>query len=107
MISGYLRLSLSNTLGWLVGVPDVDDAPVVPAVVGRDRTRMKYQMMPAAIARPMMIHSQGVSPPSVVGGAGEPGAAGNVAWAKASLTAASVIIVKPWSLLSIMFPFRP
>ena len=25
---GYLRLSLSNTLGWLVGIPEVAEGPV-------------------------------------------------------------------------------
>jgi hypothetical protein len=30
-----------------------------------------------------------------------------VAWARASLTAASVVIVKTWSLFSIMISFRP
>jgi hypothetical protein len=33
--------------------------------------------------------------------------AGGVAWARASFTTASVTIVKAWSLLSIMCPFRP
>src|SRR3712207_1606484 len=42
---GYLRVSLSNTLGWLVDVPDVEEEPgVVPAAVLRDRPRMKYQI---------------------------------------------------------------
>jgi hypothetical protein len=100
-----LGFLLSNTLGWLVGVPGVAEVLVVPAVVARDRPRMKYQTMPAMIARAMMIHSHGTPPPSVV--AGEPGAAGGVAWAKAAFTAPSVMIVKTWSLLSIMFPFRP
>jgi hypothetical protein len=99
-----LRLSLSNTLGPLVGVPDLAEEPVVPAVVACDRPRMKYHTMPAMIAKPMMIQSQGV-PPSVV--AGEPDVAGGVAWAKASFTAPSVTTVKTWSLLSIMFLFRP
>jgi hypothetical protein len=103
-----LGFLLSNTLGWLVGVPGVAEVLVVPAVVARDRPRMKYQTMPAMIARAMMIHSQGTPPPSVVAGAaGELGAAGGVAWAKAAFTAPSVMIVKTWSLLSIMFPFRP
>jgi hypothetical protein len=104
----YLGFLLSNTLGWLVGVPGVAEVLVVPAVVARDRPRMKYQTRPAMIARAMMIHSHGTPPPSVVAGAaGEPGAAGGVAWAKAAFTAPSVMIVKTWSLLSIMFPFRP
>jgi hypothetical protein len=105
--AAYLRLSLSNTLGWLVGVPEVAEGPVVPVVVARDRPRMKYQTRPAIIARPMMIHNQGVPPSVVAGAAGEPGAAGGVAWARAAFTAPSVMIVKTWSLLSIMFPFRP
>jgi hypothetical protein len=104
----YLRLSLSNTLGWLVGVPGVAEVLVVPAVVARDRPRMKYQTIPAMITRAIMIHNHGTPPPSVVAGAaGEPDAAGGVAWAKASFTAASVMIVNTWSLLSIMVPFRP
>jgi len=107
--SGYLRLSSSNTLGRLVGVPEVPEEPVVPAVVLRDSPRMKYQTRPATIARPIMIQSQGVPLPSSVGAGagGEPGVAGGVAWARASFTAPSVMIVKTWSLLSIMFPFRP
>jgi hypothetical protein len=106
--AAYLRLSLSNALGWLVGVPGVAEVLVVPAVVARDRPRMKYQTRPAMIARPMMIQSQGVLPPSVVAGAaGEPDVAGGVAWARAPFTVASVTIVKAWSRLSIMFPFSP
>jgi hypothetical protein len=99
-----LRLSVSNTLGWLVDVPEVVDEPVVPAVVARDRPRMKYQTRAAMIARPRMIQSQEAPLPSsaVAGAAGEPGAAGGVAWARASLTPASVTIVKAWSLFSIM-----
>jgi hypothetical protein len=102
---GYLRLSLSNTLGRLVGVPGADEVPVV----ARDRRRMKYQTKPAMIAKPMMIQSQGTPLPSSAGAGagGEPGVAGGVAWARASFTAPSVTIVKAWSLLSIMFPFRP
>ena len=51
----------------------------MPVVVARDRPRMKYQTRPAMIARPMMIHNQGVPPSVVAGAAGEPGAAGGVA----------------------------
>jgi hypothetical protein len=54
---GYLRLSLSNTLGWLVDVPEVPEVPVEPAAVLRDRPRMKYQIRAARIARPRMIQS--------------------------------------------------
>jgi hypothetical protein len=103
----YLRLSLSNTLGWLVDVPDVPEGLVVLAAVLRERPRMKYQIRAARIARPRMIQSQEAPLPSSAGAAGEPGVAGGVAWARASLTAESVTIVKAWSLLSIMFPFRP
>jgi hypothetical protein len=92
--AAYLRLSLSNTLGWLVGVPEVAEGPVVPLVVARDRPRMKYQTRPAMIARPMMIHNQGVPPSVVAGAAGEPGAAGGVAWARATFTVASDTTVK-------------
>ena len=104
---GYLRLSLSNTLGWLVDV--AEEPGVVPAAVLRDRPRMKYQTRAARIAKPMMIQSQDTPLPSPAGAgaAGEPGVAGGVAWARASFTAASVTIVKAWSLLSIMSPFRP
>ena len=102
--SGYFPLSLSNTLGWLVAVPEEAEEPVV---VVRDRPRMKYQIRAARIARPRMIQSQGVPLPSSAGAGGEPGAAGGVAWARASFTAASVTIVKALSLVSIMFPFRP
>ena len=107
--SGYFPLSLSNTLGWLVAAPEVPEVPVVPAVVLRDRPRMKYQIRAARIARPMMIQSQGVPLPSSAGAdaGGEPGAAGGVAWARASFTAASVTIVKAWSLVSIIVPVRP
>ena len=94
-----MRLSLSNTLGWLVDVPDVPEAPgVMPAVVLRDRPRMKYQIRAAMIARPMMIQSQDAPLPSSAGAGGEPGVAGGVAWARASFTAASVMIVSAWSL---------
>ena len=91
-----MRLSLSNTLGWLVAVPDVAEEPgVVPADVLRDRPRMKYQIRAARIARPRMIQSQEAPPPSVVAGAaGEPDVAGGVAWARASLTPASVTIIE-------------
>ena len=107
--SGYLGLSLSNTLGWLVAVPEEGEEPVVPAVVPRERPRMKYQIRPAIIAKPMMIQSQDAPLPSSTGAGagGELGAAGGAACASASFTAASVTIVKAWSLLSIMFPFRP
>ena len=92
--AAYLRLSLSNTLGWLVGVPEVAEGPVVPAVVARDRPRMKYQTSPAMITRPMMIQSQDAPLPSSAGAAGEPDVAGGVAWARASLAVPSVTIVK-------------
>jgi hypothetical protein len=105
--AAYLRLSLSNTLGWLVAVPDVPEEPVEPAAVLRDRPRMKYQIRAARIARPRMIQSQEKPLPSSAGAGGEPGVAGGVAWARASFNAQSVMIVKTWSLLSIMFPFRP
>ena len=88
---GYLRLSLSNTFGRLVGAPGAAEEPVV---VVRDRPRMKYQTMPAMIASPMMIHSQGVPPSVDAGAAGEPGAAGGVAWARASVTAPSDMIMR-------------
>jgi hypothetical protein len=76
--AAYLRLSLSNTLGWLVAVPDVPEEPVEPAAVLRDRPRMKYQIRAARIARPRMIQSQEAPLPSSAGagGAGEPGVAG-------------------------------
>jgi hypothetical protein len=90
-----------------VGVPEVAEGLVVPVVVARDRPRMKYQTRPAMIARPMMIHNQGVPLSVVAGAAGELGAAGGVAWAKASFPAASDTTVKAWSLLSIIFLFRP
>ena len=73
--------------------------------MARDRPRMKYQTMPAMIASPMMIHSQGVPPSVDAGAAGEPGAAGGVAWARASFTAPRDMIMKTLSLLSIMVPF--
>jgi hypothetical protein len=44
---------------------------------------------------------------AAAGAAGEPDVAGGVAWARASFTAASVPIMKTWSLLNIMFPFHP
>ena len=75
--------------------------------MARDRPRMKYQTRPPMIASPMMIHSQGVPPSVDAGAAGEPGAAGGVAWARASFTATRVVIVKTLSLSSMMFPFRP
>ena len=76
--------------------------------MARDRPRMKYQTRPPMIASPMMIHSQGVPPSVVAGAAGEPGAAGGVAWAKASFTATSGRDREDaWSLSSMMFPFRP
>src|SRR5215207_4158846 len=92
---GYLRLSLSNTLGWLVDGPEVPEEPVVPAVVVRDRPRTKYQIRAAMIARPMMIQSQDAPLPSSAGtgAGGEPGVAGGVAWARAPFTTASAMIV--------------
>jgi hypothetical protein len=92
-----------------VDVPEVPEEPVVPAVVVRDRPRIKYQIRAAMIARPMMIQSQDAPLPSSAGtgAGGEPGVAGGVAWARASFTTASAIIVKAWNLLSIMFPIRP
>src|SRR5688500_12355956 len=70
---------------------------------------MKYQIRAARIARPMMIQSQDAPPPSSTGAGagGEPGVAGGVAWARASLAAATVTIMKTWSLLSIICPFCP
>src|SRR3712207_1813845 len=88
--AAYLRLSLSNTLGWLVDVPDVAEEPgVEPAVMLRDRPRMKYQIRAARIAKPRMIQSQDAPLPSSVGAgaAGEPDVADGVAWARASVTA--------------------
>jgi hypothetical protein len=99
-MAAYLRLSLSNTLGWLVAVPDVPEEPLEPAAVLCDRPRMKYQIRAARIAKPRMIQSQEAPLPSSAGA----GVAGGVAWARASPTPASVMIVKAWSLLSIMFP---
>ena len=80
--SGYLRLSLSNTLGWLVAVPDAAEEPgAVLADVLRDRPRMKYQIRAARIARPRMIQSQDAPLPlsTGAGAAGEPEVAGGVA----------------------------
>jgi hypothetical protein len=89
-----LGLSLSYTLVRPVVVPEVAEVPVVPALVVRDRLRMKYQTRPAMIAKPMMIHSQEAPPSVVAGAAGEPEVAGGVAWARAAFTAASVTIVE-------------
>jgi|GEM_PF-5050331 len=68
--AAYLRLSLSNTLGWLVAVPDVPEEPVEPVAVLRDRPRMKYQIRAARIAKTRMIQSQEAPLPS-----GSPGTA--------------------------------
>jgi hypothetical protein len=107
-MAAYLRLSLSNTLGWLVAVPEVVDELVKPAAVLRDRPRMKYQIRAARIAKPRIQSQEAPLPSSAgAGGAGELGVVGGVVWARASPTPASVTIVKAWSLLSIMVPFRP
>lgn len=61
------------------------------------------------MARPRMIQNQDAPLPSSagVGGTGEPGVAGGVAWVRASLTVPRITIVKAWSLLNILFRFRP